>query len=112
MCASPIGVVLFDLGGTLGTVMLAPPPKAIATAFQPFGFVTALLQDLKAEGLRLGIISNTGDDSGADIDRILAEAGIFIFFDDALRIYSKDVGISKDSPEIFRLAAQRAHTIR
>jgi leucyl aminopeptidase len=106
VCASPTGVVFFDLGDTLGTVMLAP--KANATAFQPFDFVTALLGRLKAEGLRLGIISNTGDDPGTAIDRILAGAGILTFFDDSLRIYSKDVGASKDSPKIFKLAVKRA----
>jgi leucyl aminopeptidase len=108
LSASPIGVVFFDLGDTLGTAVLAPPPKTNVMVFQPFDFVAPLLQELKAKGLRLGILSNTGDDPGSAIDRLLADAGILTFFDDALRIYSKDVGLTKDSPEIFRRAAERA----
>ena len=45
---------------------------------------------------------------GASVDKILNKAGIRDFFDASLRLYSKDVGLKKDSPEIFRVAAQRA----
>jgi bacterial leucyl aminopeptidase len=73
-----------------------------------FPYVMALLRSLADRGLRLGIISNTGDMDGASVDAILNKAGIRDFFDASLRLYSKDVGLKKDSPEIFLVAAQRA----
>jgi FMN phosphatase YigB (HAD superfamily) len=73
-----------------------------------FPYVMALLRSLADRGLRLGLISNTGDMDGANVDAILNKAGIRDFFDASLRLYSKDVGLKKDSPEIFRVAAQRA----
>ena len=99
--------IFFDVGDTLGTAMLSPPPIRLIR-LDLFPYVTALLRSLVDRGLRLGIISNTGDMDGASVDEIFNNAGIRDFFDPALRLYSKDVGLKKDSPEIFRLAAQRA----
>jgi hypothetical protein len=99
--------IFFDIGDTLGTAVLSPPPIRLIR-LDLFPYVTALLRSLVDRGLRLGIISNTGDMDGASVDEILNNAGIRDFFDPALRLYSKDVGLEKDSPEIFRLAAQRA----
>jgi FMN phosphatase YigB (HAD superfamily) len=103
-----IGVVFFDLGDTLGTPVLSPPPVHLA-GFEPFAFAAQVLTDLGgALALRLGVISNTGDDDGPAVDAILATAGLLDFFGAGLRIYSRDVGLRKDSPAIFRLAADRA----
>ena len=97
----------FDLGDTLGTPVLSAPPVHLV-GFHVFDATVPVLTDLRAvDGLRLGIISNTGDDDGTAVDAILAQAGIRDFFDPVLRIYSRDVGLRKDSPEIFRLAAAR-----
>jgi hypothetical protein len=101
-------VIFFDLGDTLGTAVLSGSPSRL-TGFDVFPFVAPLLERLQAEGLRLGIISNTGDDAGSAVDAVLARSGILQFFGDgALRIYSRDVGLKKDSPEIFTRAATRA----
>jgi len=54
------------------------------------------------------VISNTGDDDGSAVDTVLGRAKIRDFFEPRLRIYSRDVGLRKDSPKIFRLAATRA----
>jgi hypothetical protein len=99
--------IFFDIGDTLGTAVLSPPPIRLIR-LDLFPYVTALLRSLVDRGLRLGIISNTGDMDGASVDEILNNAGIRDFFDPSLRLYSKDVGLEKDSPEIFRLAVQRA----
>ena len=101
------GVVFFDLGDTLGEPMLSPPPHHIA-GFNVFPFVPDLLRQLRDEGHRLGIISNTGNDTGGQVDAVLAAVGILDLFEPRLRIYSKDVGLRKDSPDIFRLAAEHA----
>lgn len=102
-----IAAVFFDLGDTLGTPVVSPPPVHL-TEFEVFPFVPSLLQQLKLRGLRLGLISNTGQETGEAVDQILQVAGILEFFEPPLRIYSKDVGLTKADPEIFRLAAARA----
>src|SRR5262249_14405231 len=58
----------------------------------------------------LGLISNTGEETGATIRKALTEAGLFSFFagEPELLIYSSEVHMEKDSPEIFRLACRRA----
>ncbi|GIE99565.1 M20/M25/M40 family metallo-hydrolase [Paractinoplanes rishiriensis] len=98
-------VVFFDLGDTLGTPVLSPPPVHLV-GFQPFGFAVEVLDELR--GRRLGIISNTGQDDGTAVDAVLHAVGLRDRFETALRIYSRDVGLRKDSPEIFQLAAGRA----
>jgi bacterial leucyl aminopeptidase len=107
MAASTISTVFFDLGDTLGTPVLSPPPAHLV-GFEVFAFTTTILKELQANSLRLGVISNTGDDAGPVVDGVLRTAGILEFFADPLRIYSKDVGMQKDSPAIFRRAAQAA----
>ena len=107
MAPKPIGTVFFDLGDTLGTPELSPPPIHLA-GFHVFPFVPELLEQLRSRGLKLGIISNTGSDTGPKLDAILSTAGILASFNDTLRIYSADVGLTKADPAIFKLAAQRA----
>jgi FMN phosphatase YigB (HAD superfamily) len=107
MAPKPIGTVFFDLGDTLGTPELSPPPIHLV-GFHVFPFVPDLLEQLRSGGLKLGIISNTGSDTGPKLDAILSIAGILASFNDTLRIYSADVGLTKADPAIFKLAAQRA----
>jgi FMN phosphatase YigB (HAD superfamily) len=98
----------FDLGDTLGRPVLSAPPVHLI-GFEVFDVTVPVLGDLSIrEGLCLGVISHTGDDDGEAVDAVLAKAGIRDFFEPALRIYSRDVGLRKDSPEIFLLAADRA----
>jgi bacterial leucyl aminopeptidase len=99
-----VKIIFFDLGDTLGQAVLSPPPVHLLE-FDVFPFVGDLLTTLRARDLRLGIISNTGNDSGAHVDSVLAGAGILDHFDPALRIYSQDIGLKKDSPQIFLAAA-------
>lgn len=100
-------VIFFDLGDTLGEAVVSPPPISLV-AFQIFTYTKAILSRLQARKLRLGIVSNTGADSGAHVDGALKAAGILDYFDPALRIYSSEVGLKKDSPEIFRKAVDLA----
>jgi hypothetical protein len=104
---SPISWILFDLGDTPGTAVLSASPARLVR-LDVFPFAPGLRKSLRDRGLRLGTISNTGDMTGVEIDAVLAPTGIQDYFEPALRIYSKDVGLTKDSPAIFRLAAQRA----
>src|SRR4051812_22139569 len=102
-----ITAVYFDLGDTLGTPVLSPPPIHL-TGFEVFDVAMPVLDELRDLGLRLGVISNTGDDDGTAVDAVLGTAGIRDCFAPELRIYSRDVGLRKDSPAIFTLAAARA----
>lgn len=97
--------VFFDIGDTLGTARVT---KGRLEGIDVFPFVPPFLSRLKTAGIRLGVISNTGDEPGAAVDSILNSAGILSFFEDGLRIYSGDVGMEKDNPDIFRIAADRA----
>ena len=104
---SAIQVAFFDLGDTLGKPVLSGPPFHLI-GFEVFEFTVPVLTELRDHSLRMGVISNTGDDGGAAVDTVLERVGIRDFFEPALRIYSRDVGLRKDSPEIFLLAAARA----
>lgn len=106
--AEKVDVVFFDLGNTLGDAILSSPPKRHIIRFDPFPFVRGLLDRLRAQRLSLGIISNTGDDGRDIIDGVLRAAGILDYFEPALRLYSHDVGLTKDTPAIFLRAAELA----
>ena len=62
-----------------------------------------MLQELRDSGIRLGIISNIGQETEEDVRRLLEGARLYDFFEPDLLIYG-----AKDSPEIFRRAAERA----
>lgn len=100
-------VVFFDIGDTLGSPRISPPPYRLE-GLDVYPNIPNILQQLKDNHLKIGIISNTGNETEADMKKVLEEAGIYSFFEPSLLIYSSVVGVSKPSPEIFRLAAQRA----
>lgn len=100
-------VVFFDIGDTLGTPRISPPPSRLER-LDIYPHIPNILQQLKDNGLKIGIISNTGNETEDDMKRMLEEARLYSFFEPNLLIYSSVVGISKPSPEIFRLAAERA----
>jgi extracellular elastinolytic metalloproteinase len=107
VAGSGVAVVFFDLGDTLGTAVVGGrPPRLVG--FDVFPFAPALLADLRARGLRLGLISNTGSETGDAVNAVLRPTGILATLDGALLLYSGDLGITKTDPEIFRQAAARA----
>jgi HAD superfamily hydrolase (TIGR01662 family) len=60
------------------------------------------LQDLRAQGYRLGMISNAGDDQ--DVQTLIDKAGIRAYFD--IILISAAQGIRKPNPRIFHQALQ------
>lgn len=98
-------LVFFDLGDTLGVPQLSRQGRL--AGFKVFDFAAPVLEELKSQGLRLGIISNTGDDDGTAVDRVLKAAKILDYFE--VRVYSRDVALKKDSPDIFVQAAALAN---
>ncbi len=107
MESQSISVVFFDIGDTLGYPVVSPPPSHLES-LNVYPYVPNILRQLKENNIRIGIISNTGEDKKGLVQRVLEEAQIYNFFEPNLLIYSSEVGIRKPSPEIFRLAAERA----
>ena len=103
---NPTGCIFFDLGDTLGVPILSIDRKL--ERFDPFEFIHEVLADLRRKPLRLGVISNTGDESGTRVNEVLNQAGLLDFFDPALLVYSKEIGLQKDSPKVFHHAAKIA----
>ncbi len=78
--------------------------KAFERGFKFIAFDDSLptLKDIKARGLKLGVISNIGQ----EIDTYCEELGFAPYLD--FKVTSFEVGYDKPHPEIFRLALQRA----
>jgi leucyl aminopeptidase len=90
-------VVFFDIGDTLASVIIGPNDNIEIT---PFPEVEHVLQDLRAHGAKLGIISNRGDIPEANVNNALKRAGLLQYFEPRFLIYGP-----KDSPLIFKYAA-------
>jgi hypothetical protein len=65
--------------------------------------VSAVLQELRDYGVRLGIVSDIGQEAEEHVRMVLDEAGLYDFFEPSLLFYG-----AKDSTEIFRRAAEQA----
>ena len=119
MASTPIAAVFFDLGDTLGTAVVGGQPPRL-TGFDVFPFAFPVLTDLEARGLKLGVISNTGDEKGPAVDAVLGPTGLLAYFVPDLVVYSGDepplvdptqvpplvTPVTKRIPEIFRRAAR------
>jgi FMN phosphatase YigB (HAD superfamily) len=106
-------VVFFDLGDTLVIPRQSDDGSLLSLNVLPF--VPDVLQKLKLTKfnevkLRLGVISNTGKETLAWMNSVMAEAGLLDFFDPALLLFSSAEGIDKRQKQFFELAAQRSGT--
>ena len=103
-----MATIFFDLGDTLVRARWAGNPPRLE--LEPFDFAAGLLARLRADGHRLGIISNTGDETGATIDALLAGIGLRDSFDGLLRLYSFDFPDlqPKPAPDLFVEARDRS----
>lgn len=93
-----IEVAFFDLGDTLIVGHREWVPGAQVT-----------LARLKEKGIRLGIISNTGELARPDILKLLPADFDLSLFDKQLLVFSSEVHVAKPNQEIFRLAIKRAN---
>ena len=101
-----ISAIFFDLGDTLGVPVLSVDHRL--ERFEPFQFAQPVLKELREKRMRLGVISNTGEEPGARMNEVLGERALLGFFEPTLLVYSKDVGLKKDSPKIFHHTAKAA----
>ena len=94
-------LIFFDIGNTLGSPKVSSGGR-LAT-LTVYTYVPDVLQQLHDYGKRLGVISNIGNDTAENVERVLSESGILTFIEPDLLIYG-----SKDSSEIFRRAETQA----
>jgi FMN phosphatase YigB (HAD superfamily) len=97
---APIHAAFFDLGDTLVV--------SVDRSWVPGA--KAALSELRSRGLRLGVISNTGNLSRAQLSQLLPADFDWAAFDSQLVILSAEVGVEKPSPEIFQRAVAAAAT--
>jgi FMN phosphatase YigB (HAD superfamily) len=97
MATQAVKAVFFDLGETLVT----KNRKWVSGGKD-------VLSRLHAKSVRLGVISNTGNLTRAQLLQELPTDFKFSLFEDALVILSSEVGVDKPSPAIFELASVRA----
>lgn len=90
-------VVYFDIGDTL-----------VDASFRLFPDVAEALKLLREAGLKLGLLSNTGTLTRAELKNMLPKDLGFEDFEAELVILSSEVGVEKPHPKIFGLALDRA----
>jgi FMN phosphatase YigB (HAD superfamily) len=92
-----IDVVFFDLGNTLVTGQRKWVPGA-----------KDAVETLGSAGVRLGVISNTGQLTRQQVIELLPTDFDMDIFEDELIILSKEVGVEKPAAQIFGIAVDRA----
>lgn len=75
--------------------------RSFRTGFQPNDEVLALVKDLKDEGYRLGVLSNTIEPH----TKFLRTKGIYDSFDTL--VFSDEVGLVKPDPAVYHLVLDR-----
>jgi FMN phosphatase YigB (HAD superfamily) len=103
--------VFFDLGDTLIIPHFAADGSLQELEVLPF--VPAVLNKLKQikDGgavLRLGVISNSGSESLANLRAVMTKAELLDIFDQDLLLFSSIEKIDKSQKELFQRAAKRA----
>lgn len=95
-----IDFVFFDIGGTLGE-------RDAVGKFTPFPSSAGLLDAMrKAEGLRVGVITNLGGQmSDGEAMKMLKGAGLDKFLDPAGFVSDNKAGAAKPDLAIYRFAA-------
>ena len=93
----------FDIGNALGSTRPSSQPSHRFEGLDVYQKVPEVLKGLSDSGVRLGIISDVSQETEEDVRRVLEEADLYDFFKPNLLINGR-----KDSPEIFRRAAEQA----
>lgn len=104
--------LFFDIGDTLAVPTLTAARKLDKLIVFPF--VPEILTKLHAttgpggSTLRLGIISNTGDETLVRMKEVLSDSGLLGFFEAGLLVFSSVEGSDKTSRKIFDAARARS----
>ena len=94
-------VAFFDIGNTLASVRVSAAGDSIAE-LNVFPDVLPVLEALRREGVRLGILSNRGPVPEQSINDALERAGLLSFFERQFILYGP-----KETPRLFEQAAAR-----
>jgi len=97
-------ILFFDIGNTLGVPQI---DGDTIKSIKVFPFVLQILEKLQPQ-CRMGILSNTGNETLATMQNLLMKAGLAQFFEAALQLFSSVEGIDKTKIEFFRLAVERS----
>ena len=106
----PPKTAFFDIGETLGDVIV-PEPDGSVLRLEVYSGVREALEELKANRVRIGVISQIGTHPPERVDRMLEEAALLDFFVPApgsvdLRVYLS--GPIRKDEAAFREALRRA----
>jgi bacterial leucyl aminopeptidase len=100
--------VFFDIGNVLASPVLASDHITLV-GLSVYPFVPEVLEAVRTQQARLGIISNTASsDTTETMKAVLDQAGLLRFFDGKLLLFSSVEGIDKTKVELFQRAAARA----
>jgi len=101
--------VFFDIGDTLASAVVT---GSHLSRLEVYPFVPDVLARLRAGDLAvpaaLGLISNTGDETAASMNKVLVDAGLLALVDPELCLFSSVEGMDKSQPGFFTLASERA----
>src|SRR5262245_52475740 len=103
--------VFFDIGDTLAV----PSPTAQGVLkLTALPFIPEVLKSIRKKwgqaggGIRLGLMSNTGNETRDTMLKLLTDAGLLSFFDPALLLFSSVEGMDKTQKAFFSLGADCA----
>jgi FMN phosphatase YigB (HAD superfamily) len=102
--------VFFDVGDTLASPRTA---DGHLSGLAVYPFVPEVLARFRTAGgdgflIAMGLISNTGNETAAVLNDVLAECGLSALLDAALCLFSSVEGLDKSQPAFFALARDRA----
>jgi FMN phosphatase YigB (HAD superfamily) len=101
--------VYFDIGDTLASAVVEGGHLA---RLDVYPFVPDVLARMRAGAagapVSLGLISNTGSETGARMNQLLASAGLLPLVEARLCLFSSVEGLDKSQPAFFELARDRA----
>jgi FMN phosphatase YigB (HAD superfamily) len=101
--------VFFDIGDTLAAGVVEGGQLA---RLETYRFVPEILTAVRSAGgelpVAVGLISNTGDETAARMEQLLADAGLLALVDASLCLFSSVEGLDKTQPAFFARARDRA----
>ncbi|MER7246943.1 HAD family hydrolase [Kribbella sp. NPDC000426] len=97
--------VFFDIGDTLASAVVE---GAHLARLDVYPFVPDVLARMREGGAGVGLISNTGNETAAAMNKLLRESGLSAVVDSELCLFSSLEGMNKSQPSFFVLASERA----
>lgn len=100
-------VVFFEMGNTLGNVWFSPLSQKLQ-GLDVHLHIPIVLNKLRNNGLRLGVIFNSVEGTPESIEFVLKRSGVLKYFETDLLICNSTLFSTPNSVEVFKIAAQKA----